>query len=76
MSTKFRVEPIDFAERNHCRVCHAHRRFHLATTDHSFVPGDAWMFEVRASELLPGDTIASVPKQRSSDDLLWVYRRK
>jgi hypothetical protein len=80
-TTEFKVEPIDFVERNNCRVCGTHRNFHLATTDHSFVPGDAWMAEIRASELMPGDTVASVrvPRQRTSSNeetTVWIYRRR
>lgn len=81
METEMRVVPIDPFARNLCLVCAMHRNFHLATTDHSFVPGDSWTVEVPANELKPGDTIAklTVPRQRASSTEVpkfWVYRRR
>lgn len=76
-----RVKPVDLIARNTCLICAQHRRFHLATTDHSFVPADSWTVEIPASELQPGDTIAQVPKHRTSPPNVvelkfWVYRRR
>lgn len=76
-----RVKPVDLIARNMCLICAQHRRLHLATTDHSFVPSDSWTVELTASELQPGDTIAQVPVQRTSshnevESKFWVYRRR
>jgi hypothetical protein len=76
MMGTFKVEPVDFIARNTCRMCGAHRTFHLATTDHTFVPGDVTVVEVAADELRPGDIIASIiPKQRTASSFE-IYRRR
>lgn len=77
MGIRFRVENVDPTLRNRCAMCALHRSFHLATTDHSFVPGDLTTVECSAKELMPGDTIAAIPKQRDAEvPLFWVYRRR
>lgn len=67
---------VDWIDRQRCAWCGVNRRAHLKHADHTWIPNNTTSYEVGASELRPGDTIASIiPQQRIGDNpRFWVFR--